>query len=105
MMRWTQMNFRHSGWQTGYRYFTRWNRGLGWQGALGPLRQHLEQQHGPAFIPIEGPPSREQLENSWVMAWGLGRYPNPAWSLDPAKKRLYVTQETLLWARLQGQAD
>lgn len=99
------MNYRHQGWRTGYRYFTRWSHGFGWHGALGPLRKYLQERYGPPYILIEGPPSREQLEYSWVMAWGLGRYPNPHWGIDTAKKRLYVTEETLLWAQLSGQVD
>ena len=104
-MNWTKMNYRHWGWRSGYRYFTRWSHGLGWHGTLGPLRQYLQERYGPPYILIEGPPSQEQIEDSWVKAWGLGRYPNPYWGMDTAKKRLYVTEETLLWARLQGQVD
>lgn len=47
----------------------------------------------------------QQLESGWTMSWGLGRMPNPHWGMDTAKKRLYLAEKTLLWARLKGHCD
>ena len=101
-MKWYQMNYRHAHWRDGYRYFARWHWGQGYGGTLGPLRKWLEEQYGPARIDIQGPLSAEQMSHPGYQLWHLGRYPNPHWGVDTYKKRVYVTEETLAWARLSG---
>jgi len=106
-MRWMKMNYRHRGWSNGYRYYANWRAGLGlWSGGLGSVVQWLAEQYGPARVYRHGPMTREQLadETAWHRP-SLGHYPNPAWNIDTEKRRVYVTEETLLWARLQGRID
>jgi len=103
-MTWTKMNYRHSGWNNGYRYFTTWSRRRGlWSGDSGPLIRWLTEYYGPKSIEMLGPVT--QTEMARVSAWytpAVGFYPNPHWGMDTSKRRVYVTEETLMWARLLG---
>ena len=99
------MNYRHSGWSHGYRYFLTWHP-MGLHNAgLAPFRDWLVEQYGPCRIEIPGPLDAEQMSRPSALIWGLGRYRNPNWDIDAHKRRIYVTEETLTWARLSGKCD
>ena len=104
---WTRMNYRHSGWSKGYRYFATWSSGLGmWNGGLGHLARWLTEYYGPSRIEMHGPLTQQQLsQDSFWHTPVVGMYPNPHWGVDSRKRRVYVTEETLLWARLMGKID
>jgi hypothetical protein len=97
------MNYRHRGWSNGYRYYANWRARLGvYTGGLGHMVKWLSEQYGPARVYLHGPLTREQMDRYTPT---LGYYPNPNWSLDTEKRRVYVTEETLMWARLLGKTD
>ena len=105
-MRWTKMNFRHNGWRTGYRYFTTWTGRQGlWGSGIGNFVRWLEQEYGPHRLYLAGPPTQEDLTRYYWTGWHLAYQPNPHWGKDTSKRRLYITEETLMWARLRGIVD
>ena len=103
--RWTQINHRHNGWGHGYRYFVTWDRMGLYNVGLGAFRDWLAEQYGPSRIEIQGPLTAEEMANVRNQLWHLGRYRNPVWDIDIYKRRIYVTEEALAWARLSGKCD
>jgi hypothetical protein len=98
------MNYRHSGWRHGYRYFASYSRRQGlWRNDLGDLSRWLTEHYGPKTIELYGPVTREEMSrDSFWHTPTAGFYRNPHWFLDTNRRRVYVTEETLTWARLSG---
>lgn len=98
------MNYRHAQWSRGYRYFTTWS-GMGmWSSGVGKLRIWLVERYGPERLPIYGPLPRERTEKEYWY-WNtpsLCSYPNPNWTLDKDKRRIYVTKELMILLTLMN---
>lgn len=103
-MRWTEMNFRHAQWNRGYRYFATWDRLGMWANGAGKLRAWLVERYGPERIPFYGPLPREMVgrEHFWWSSPSLSSYPNPDWTIDRDKRRIYVTKELMLLLTLMN---
>ena len=105
-MKWHKMNYRHTGWRQGYRYFTTWTGRQGlWSSGIGGLVRFLEEEYGPSRNYIPGPPTREDISRFYWTGWHLGYCPNEHWMKDTRRRRIYITESALMWARLKGQCD
>ena len=106
MIQWTRMNFRHNGWKAGYRYFAAWSARSGyWGPGQRRLKEWLTAEYGPHRLYLAGPPTREDLSRCYWTGWHLPFQLNPHWNIDTEKRRLYISESALMWARLKGKCD
>jgi hypothetical protein len=99
-MKITKMNHRHDKWRMGYRYFTTWGRRTGTYGAgLNSTIGWLRKVYGQEVMYLQGPPRERDVGRN---GWHLPLVPNVKWTLDRRRRRLYMTEDTLSWARVNG---
>lgn len=103
-MKWIKMNYRHSLWRLGYKWYATWPYSH-WASSRRARELHklLSKHYGPSQTEISEPSLPDGRPQRFFN--DLGYELNKNWYVDQNKRRIYVTEEVLTWTKLSGDID